>query len=106
MSESNPLNDFLNETEPGNDLFADFSFVETEESKSPEKPNEAAQQTDQIASVKQNSLFAEALAQTPSAEAEEDPFTAALKKAKAQSEERLTDSFAEKEAVFDNSLFF
>lgn len=100
MSESNPLNDFLNETEPGNDLFADFSFVETEESKSPEKPNEAAQQTDQIASVKQNSLFAEALAQTPSAEAEEDPFTAALKKAKAQSEERLTDSFAEKEAVF------
>ena len=67
---------------------------------------------------KQTSLFEAALAQTPaaqqqqaeppqkelsqktSAQEEKDPFAAALEKAKAQSQERLAESFAEKDAVF------
>ena len=67
---------------------------------------------------KQTSLFEAALAQTPaaqqqqaeppqkelsqktSAQEEKDPFAAALEKAKAPSQERLAESFAEKDAVF------
>ncbi len=70
----------------------------------PEEPesSQVVQRPDQ----KQASLFETALAQTPAAPQqapqtqEEDPFTAALKKAKAKSDERLTESIAEKAAIF------
>ena len=70
----------------------------------PEEPesSQVVQRPDQ----KQASLFETALAQTPAAPQqapqtqEEDPFTAALKKAKAKSDERLTASIAEKAAIF------
>ena len=70
----------------------------------PEEPesSQVVQRPDQ----KQASLFETALAQTPAAPQqapqtqEEDPFTAALKKAKAKSDERLTASIAEKAATF------
>lgn len=48
----------------------------------------------------QQTLFENALAQTPAAAENPDPFAAAMEKAKAQSEERLIGSFAEKEALF------
>lgn len=108
MSEStnNPLNDFLNAAEPENDLFAALPFAEEEEPTPPaaapakEEQLELPQAQQQTPPAKQT-MFAEALAQTPAAQQqEEDPFAAALKKAKAQSDERLTESFSEKDAVF------
>lgn len=71
----------------------------------PEEPesSQVVQKPDQ----KQASLFETALAQTPASpqtapdkQEEDDPFTAALKKAKAKSDERLAESMAEKEAIF------
>lgn len=110
MSEStnNPLNDFLNAAEPENDLFAALPFAEEEEPAPPAAAPEQQEQPElpqaeqQTPPAKQTSVFAEALAQTPAAQqqAEEDPFAAALKKAKAKSDERLTESFSEKDAVF------
>lgn len=125
MSEvtTNPLNDFLNGTEEENDLFSELPFPASEEtdgtategedpflSGDPDfeesktdrpEPSQDVQKPDQ----KQASLFETALAQTPAAPQaaqtqEDDPFTAALKKAKAKSDERLTESMAEKAAIF------
>lgn len=120
MSEyQNPLNDFLNaEDGEENDLFADFSVSAEETTVPPQAAANAptpaggttAPQT--VAPAKapepptqpQQTLFADAVAQTPSATtqeaAETDPFTAALKRAQAQSESRLTERFAEIDAVF------
>lgn len=109
MSETvnNPLNDFLNGTEPENELFADIPFAGNEgfEEITPDAPEPP--QTVQKPQQKQASLFESALAQTPAApqaastkQEEEDPFSAALKRAKAQSDERLTENLAEKAAVF------
>lgn len=115
MSESNnnPLNDFLNGMETGteteNNLFAEWPLSKLEESMTqlsepvPEAPKPVSLATPaQESPINEPSLFAEALAQTPAAQQQEaeDPFTEALKKAKAQSEERLADSLAEKEAIF------
>lgn len=107
MSESNnPLNDFLNAAETENNLFADIPFAPEEKEAEPSEPAEVPsdeKQEEQPQAPKQESLFAAAISQTPSAvqpQEETDPFAAALKKAKAQSDERLTNSFAEKEAVF------
>ncbi len=109
MSEStnNPLNAFLNGTEPENDLFAAFSLTEEEEPAPPavsfkEKQMELPQAQQQTPPAKQTTMFADALAQTPVAQRqdEEDPFAAALKKAKTKSDERLMESFSEKDAIF------
>ena len=110
MSESNnPLNDFLNGMETENDLFAAIPFAaeeknaDTDSFESAETSSDDEKREEQPSSQKQASLFAEALSQTPAAQQpqeETDPFAAALKKAKAQSDERLTGSFAEKEAIF------
>lgn len=107
MSElsNNPLNDFLNASETENDLFAAIPFAPEEKEAETSEPDEIPaeeKQEEQPQAPRQESLFAAALSQTPAAQPQEetDPFTAALKKAKAQSDERLTGSFAEKEAVF------
>lgn len=113
MSETtnNPLNDFLNGTEPENDLFAEIPFADAAEMSAGQEANEEVAQSEpshpvQQSQQKQASLFESALAQTPAAEQavsaqqEADPFAAALKKAKAQSDERLTENLAEKAAVF------
>ncbi len=110
MSEtSNPLNDFLNGDETTeNDLFSDFTFSESSESSAEPTPANASAQPAPPANQEQPSLFEDALAKTPAAStttakqntAPEDPFAAALAKAKAQSDERLAESFAEKDAVF------
>lgn len=125
MSETanNPLNDFLNATEEENDLFADFPFPTPEETAGAEpareeapsagqaEPEESRSEKPEVPKTvqqpqQQASLFETALAQTPAApqpspeKAEEDPFVAALKKARGKSNERLTESFAEKAAVF------
>lgn len=101
MSESinNPLNDFLNAAETENDLFAAIPFAPEEKEAESSEPAEIEEPPQ---ASKQASLFAAALSQTPAAQPQEetDPFTAALKKAKAQSDERLTCSFAEKDAIF------
>ena len=110
MSEStNPLNDFLSAAETENDLFSAIPFV-SEDKKAETELSESAKisadekQEDQPPASKQTSLFSEALSQTPAAQSlqeELDPYKAALKKAKAKSDERLTESFAEKEAIFN-----
>ena len=107
MSESinTPLNDFLNAAETENDLFAAIPFApeEKEAEKEPAEKNADESQVEQPQVPKQDSLFAAALSQTPAAAQppdETDPFAAALKRAKTQSDERLTSSFAEKEAIF------
>ena len=120
MSEyPNPLNDFLNaEDRAENELFADF-FVSAEET--PVSPQAAANvpasaggmtapqtgasvRAPETPTQPQQTLFADAVVQTPSATtqeaAEADPFTAALKRAQAQSESRLSERFAEIDAVF------
>lgn len=120
MSEyQNPLNDFLNaEDGEENELFADFSVSAEETTVSPQTAANAPAPADGAAAPQtttparapeipiqpQQTLFADAMAQTPSATtqeaAESDPFTAALKRAQAQSESRLTERFAEIDAVF------
>lgn len=101
---NNPLNDFLNATEASNDLFADLPFKEVEATTPPaenSKKTENSKQEEQPTAPKQTNLFAEALAQTPSSPKEDDdPFSAALKKAQAQSDERLSNGFSEKDALF------
>ena len=69
MSEStnNPLNDFLNGTEPENDLFAAFSLTEEEEPAPPavsfkEKQMELPQAQQQTPPAKQTTMFTDALA--------------------------------------------
>lgn len=90
--------------EPAQDAepFADNPAFEEIKPEEPEPARTALQPKQE-----QASLFEAALAQTPAGvpaaatqQAEEDPFTAALKKAKAKSEERLTESMAEKAAIF------
>ena len=125
MSETanNPLNDFLNAAEEENDLFADFPFPTPKKNAGAEPAQKEVPPADQaefeeitpeepaaprtVQQQKQASLFEAALAQTPAAQQsvptkqeENDPFTAALKKAEAKSEERLTESLAKKAAVF------
>lgn len=137
MSENmrNPLDEFLEmeDSITDSDLFANMSFP-TAAAVQPPPPVQPAPGITQIpqvvnpvpkeplSSVQQNreqiSLFAQALAQTPSVEsnilpdksptvgdepattAQEDPFVAALAKAKAQKDNRLIESLSEKEAVF------
>lgn len=109
MSElSNPLNDFLNTAETENDLFSAIPNVSEEEAKtelseSAEISSADEKQEDQPPAQSQTSLFSKALSQSPAAQSSQeeiDPYEAALKKAKAKSDERLTDRFAEKEAIF------
>lgn len=106
MSENtnNPLNDFLNGTGQENDLFSEFPFGEEEETSTAaydveEQPKSLS--VEKSMSTKQTTLFAEALAQTPATQQEEDdPFTTAMKMAQAKSLERLSERFSEKDAVF------
>lgn len=120
MSEyQNPLNDFLNaEDGEENELFADFSVSAEETTVPPQAAINASAPADGAAAPQtvaparapetptqpQQTLFADAVAQTPSATtqvtAETDPFTAALKRAQAQSDSRLTERFAEIDAIF------
>lgn len=128
-TQNNPLNDFINQDDEGsaNSLFADFPFPEPTEEPAeqqtsqmaaapvqpvqtvlqPTAPNppveESAEAENQEAgtpvSVSQTSLYAEAMAQTP-ASSKPLSLEEALQKAKADSENRLADSFAEKDAIF------
>ena len=126
MSEStnNPLNDFLNqaEEEPENSLFAPISFPSQPEpagaavpvppsvpapqapaAEMPEIPAIPPVQTPPQAQTPATTPAQQPTpdkTESPAAEQPEDPFAQALKKAQAKSEERLADSFAEKDAVF------
>ena len=127
MSENtqNPLNDFLAMEENDSGMFADIPFPTSVTpqtvvpSASPQPQASVAQQVIQMPQAPaeesapvQNTLFAEALAQTPAAASPTanntvqniadapDPFTAALTNAKAQSDNRLVEGCASRDAVF------
>lgn len=110
MSESNNnyLNDFLNETESENDLFSAIPFAPEETKAKADSSvyinlSDNEKKEEPPLAQKQAPLFAETLCNTPAVQTtqeESDPFAAALKKAQSQSEERLSESFAEKEAIF------
>ena len=110
MSENtNPLTDFLEGGDNGNSLFDNLPFpteeekvTTAEEPKTEEVKPEVTEQTEEPKEAKQTA-FAEALSQTPAAPAntDDDPFAAAMKKATEQSEKRLVDGIAQKEAIFN-----
>ena len=100
MSENkNPLNDFLEVVESNRQpSFDDLPFDDV----TTENPNPHEEQAE-AKGEPQQTMFEQALVQTPVASnpsEKEDPFTAALKKAQAQSNQRLTEIIAAKDAVF------
>lgn len=107
----NPLDAFLESEDT--ELFSDEAFTPQSKqiNEAPQLSKPVEQQTENQEELKdvpnaatdQQTLFAEAFAQTPSAQAgadAADPLEAALKKAQAQSENRMIERLAEKNAVF------
>lgn len=124
MSENinNPLNDFLNgDTGSDNNLFEGFPFdtegeivtqpQQTADTSVPQDEPKEAEPAKQPSTNQQPTLFTPTVVQTPVAADPEpsskaasntsaDPFAEALARAKANSEERLAESFAEEDAIF------